>query len=82
MTLVELQQVLGDALKDIVNAKDNNDLTKARVRGQAISTLAKNMVNNANTILHAEKQFVATSKDLKEKSKFWDSSRTLKLIGK
>lgn len=56
MTLVELQQVLGERIRI---AMDNTMPLEQRVKeteiSQTISSLAKQMVNNADVVLRAEK---------------------------
>ena len=56
MTLVELQQVLGDRIRI---AMDDTMPLEQRVKeteiSQTISSLAKQMVNNADVVLRAEK---------------------------
>lgn len=56
MTLVELQRVLGERIRI---AMDNTMPLEQRVKeteiSQTISSLAKQMVNNADVVLRAEK---------------------------
>ena len=51
MTLLELQEVLGEAITNLENG--TGDIDKAK----AIASLAKQMINNADVVLRAEKMF-------------------------
>lgn len=56
MTLVELQKVLGERI-EIANNKEMSaeDKKKENETSQVISSLAKQMINNADVVLRAEK---------------------------
>ena len=56
MTLLELQDVLGDQIyrliDDTLTAAEKSSILQA---SQAISSIAKQMINNADVVLRAEK---------------------------
>ena len=56
MTLVELQKVLGERI-EIANSKDLDTETRKAENetSQVIASLAKQMINNADVVLRAEK---------------------------
>ena len=56
MTLLELQKVLGERI-EIANSKDVDAETKKTENetSQVIASLAKQMINNADVVLRAEK---------------------------
>ena len=56
MTLLELQKVLGERIK-IANSKDVDAETRKTENetSQVIASLAKQMINNADVVLRAEK---------------------------
>lgn len=56
MTLLELQKVLGERI-EIANQKDVDDETRKsdNETSQIIASLAKQMINNADVVLRAEK---------------------------
>ncbi len=49
MTLLELQKILGDEIKDIVDG--TADVNEAK----AVASLAKQMINNADIVLRTDK---------------------------
>lgn len=58
MTLIELQKVLGDRIEILID----KDLSDEEKRGEAelsktISSLAKQMINNADIVLRADRLF-------------------------
>ena len=56
MTLIELQKVLGERI-EIANSKDLDPETRKNENdtSQVIASLAKQMINNADVVLRAEK---------------------------
>lgn len=56
MTLIELQKVLGERI-EIANSKDLDMETRKNENdtSQVIASLAKQMINNADVVLRAEK---------------------------
>ena len=56
MTLIELQQILGERIK-LANNKDLSPEERKREAeiSQTISSLAKQMINNADVVLRADK---------------------------
>lgn len=62
MTLVELQKKLGDLIEDLTDEREPYE-NKLRIAETAtvVSSLAKQMINNADVVLRASK-FVADSK--------------------
>lgn len=62
MTLLELQKILGERIKIAVNANLSIEERKAETDlSQTISSLAKQMINNADIVLRTER-LVADSK--------------------
>lgn len=56
MTMVELQEVLGAALQDVMDdSKTADQHAKALAKAEAASRIAKQMINNADVILRADK---------------------------
>lgn len=56
MTMVELQEVLGAALQDVMDeGKTPAQHAKALAKAEAASRIAKQMINNADVILRADK---------------------------
>lgn len=56
MTLMELQDVLGDTINQIVEAGDNQYKMKtATEKAEFISKVAKQMINNADVVLRNDK---------------------------
>lgn len=56
MTMVELQAVLGAALQDVMDeSKTTAQHSKALAKAEAASRIAKQMINNADVILRADK---------------------------
>lgn len=56
MTMVELQAVLGAALQDVMDeSKTPAQHSKALAKAEAASRIAKQMINNADVILRADK---------------------------
>lgn len=56
MTMLELQKVLGDTIQEIKDGSE--ELEKAKT----ISSLAKQMINNADIVLRADKFVGGTGK--------------------
>ena len=56
MTLLELQKILGERI-EIANQKDTDEETRKanNETSQVIASLAKQMINNADVVLRAEK---------------------------
>lgn len=57
MTLVELQDILGEQLREIKekNYVDSHEHKRQMERSAAISSIAKQMINNADIILRMDK---------------------------
>ena len=61
MTLIELQEVLGDNIKAVQDVRTNNrDVDPEEVKhiygkAEAIARLAKQMINNADVVLRKDK---------------------------
>ena len=56
MTMVELQDALGTALQDVLDDnKTAAEHAKALAKAEAAARIAKQMINNADVILRADK---------------------------
>lgn len=56
MTMVELQEALGVALQDVLDdSKTETQHAKALAKAEAAARIAKQMINNADVILRADK---------------------------
>ena len=56
MTLMELQEILGERIRIVSNTEMSMDERKKEaVLSQTISSLAKQMINNADVVLRTEK---------------------------
>lgn len=57
MTLIELQDILGDQLKEVreKNYVDPAEHKRLMERSAAVSSIAKQMINNADIILRMDK---------------------------
>lgn len=56
MTLMELQKILGERIRIVSNTEMSMDERKKEAElSQTISSLAKQMINNADVVLRAEK---------------------------
>ena len=78
MTLLELQEVLGDTLSTVVAASDNtaisdDDWRKTLSMADAVSRIAKQMINNADIVLRRDK--------LEAEGKVGGSSAISKIVG-
>ena len=56
MTLMELQKILGERIRIVSNTETSMDERKKEAElSQTISSLAKQMINNADVVLRTEK---------------------------
>lgn len=56
MTLMELQEILGERIRIVSNTEMSMDERKKEAElSQTISSLAKRMINNADVVLRTEK---------------------------
>lgn len=56
MTLMELQEILGERIRIVSNTEMSMDERKKETElSQTISSLAKQMINNADVVLRTEK---------------------------
>lgn len=57
MTLIELQEVLGEQLKEVKtkNYQNYEEHKKLMEKTNAVTTIAKQMINNADVILRTDK---------------------------
>ncbi|MFR6399944.1 hypothetical protein [Ruminococcus sp.] len=56
MTLMELQEILGERIRIVSNTEMSMDERKKEAElSQTISSLAKQMINNADVVLRTEK---------------------------
>lgn len=56
MTLMELQKILGERIRIVSNTEMSMDERKKEAKlSQTISSLAKQMINNADVVLRTEK---------------------------
>ena len=56
MTLMELQKILGERIRSVSNTEMSMDERKKEAElSQTISSLAKQMINNADVVLRTEK---------------------------
>ena len=56
MTLMELQKILGERIRIVSNTEMSMDERKKEAElSQTISSLAKQMINNADVVLRTEK---------------------------
>lgn len=59
MTLMELQKILGERIRIVSNTEMSMDERKKEAElSQTISSLAKQMINNADVVLRTEKLVV------------------------
>lgn len=62
MTILELQNILGDSILDIRGAETEEDAQKARMQAEFIAKLAKQMINAADVVLRTDKMCGTTSR--------------------
>lgn len=65
MTLIELQNVLGDRISVSLREMTTEERQEENAQSQLIVNIAKQMINNGDLILRTEK-LMAEAKDLKE----------------
>ena len=56
MTLIELQEILGDTIRSLVTSEsETEEMKTAKDRAEFIAKLAKQMINNADVVLRTDK---------------------------
>lgn len=55
MTIMELQNILGETITEIRNTNDEEESRKARLKAEFVSKIAKQMINAADVVLRTDK---------------------------
>lgn len=62
MTILELQNILGETINEIRSAQDEEESRKVRLKAEFIAKIAKQMVNAADVVLRTDKMCGTTNR--------------------
>ena len=62
MTIMELQNILGETINEIRSAQDEEESRKARLKAEFVAKIAKQMVNAADVVLRTDKMCGTTNR--------------------
>lgn len=62
MTILELQNILGETINEIRSAQDEEESRKVRLKAEFIAKIAKQMVNAADVVLRTDKMVGTTNR--------------------